>query len=55
MNPSANNAYLYAAYVVVWVVHCVYAFSLASRARRMKREASELDASVRRTASGGPY
>jgi CcmD family protein len=55
MNPSANNAYLYAAYVVVWVVHCVYAFSLASRARRMKREAGELAASARKGVSGGPY
>ena len=27
-----NNAYLYAAYIVVWVVHLVYAFTLVSRA-----------------------
>lgn len=43
MNPTANNAYLYAAYIVVWVVHCTYAFTLASRARRMKRERLELN------------
>jgi CcmD family protein len=48
MNPaSANNAYLYAAYIVVWAVHGLYAFSLFSRARRMKREARELQASPR--------
>lgn len=50
MNPaaSANNAYLYAAYIVVWVVHCVYAFSLMSRARRMKREFRELNTPAQR-------
>jgi CcmD family protein len=53
MNPAANNnAYLYAAYIVVWVIHCAYAFSLMSRGRRMKREARELNiatnASLRR-------
>ncbi len=53
MNPAANNnAYLYAAYIVVWVIHCVYAFTLMSRGRRMKREARELNiatnASLRR-------
>jgi hypothetical protein len=42
MNPAANNAYLYAAYIVVWGVHCAYAFTLAARARRMKRERNEL-------------
>lgn len=48
MNPGANNAYLYSAYIVVWVIHCVYAFSLLSRGRRMKRETRELNASPRR-------
>jgi CcmD family protein len=38
-----NNAYLYAAYIVVWVIHCVYAFSLMSRGKRMKRETRELN------------
>jgi CcmD family protein len=37
-----NNAYLYAAYIVVWVVHLVYAYSLVSRGKRMKREVNEL-------------
>ena len=41
MNAS-SNAYLYAAYIVVWVIHCVYAFSLMSRSKRMKRETREL-------------
>ncbi len=49
MNPGANNnIYLYSAYIVVWVIHCVYAFSLVSRARRMKREARELNTASRR-------
>jgi len=42
MNGTANNAYLYAAYIVVWVVHLGYAFSLLSRGKRMKRETREL-------------
>ena len=42
MNPTANNAYLYAAYIVVWAVHCAYALTLVSRARRMQRERREL-------------
>ena len=41
MNAS-SNAYLYAAYIVVWVVHVLYAFTLLSRAKRMKREQREL-------------
>ena len=41
MNAS-SNAYLYAAYIVVWVVHVLYAFTLLSRGRRMKREQREL-------------
>jgi CcmD family protein len=40
---SANNGYLIAAYIVVWVIHSLYAFSLVSRARRMKRESRELE------------
>ncbi len=44
MNGANNNAYLYSAYVVVWVIHCVYALSLVSRSRRMKRELAELNA-----------
>jgi hypothetical protein len=44
MNGAANNnVYLYAAYVVVWGVHCLYAFSLVSRGKRMKRESRELN------------
>lgn len=44
MNPAANNnAYLYAAYIVVWVVHTIYAIGLINRGRRMKRELRELN------------
>jgi hypothetical protein len=41
MNGS-HPGYLYAAYIVVWVVHITYALTLMSRGRRMKREAREL-------------
>jgi len=37
-----NSGYLYAAYIVVWVVHVAYALTLLSRGKRMKREAREL-------------
>jgi CcmD family protein len=54
MNGAAsNNAYLYAAYIVVWVVHLVYAFTLVSRGKRMKREARELNSAVPRSSSVG--
>ncbi len=44
MNGAANNnAYLYAAYIVVWSVHLIYAWSLVSRGKRMKRESKELN------------
>jgi CcmD family protein len=43
MNGAANNdAYLYAAYIVVWTVHLIYAWSLVSRGKRMRRESHEL-------------
>lgn len=44
MNSAVNhNAYLYAAYIVVWVVHISYTLTLMSRGKRMKREARELN------------
>lgn len=44
MNGAVNhNAYLYAAYIVVWVVHISYALTLMSRGKRMKREVRELN------------
>lgn len=44
MNGAANhNAYLYAAYIVVWVVHLTYAWTLVSRGKRMQRETRELN------------
>jgi CcmD family protein len=44
MNGAAHNiGYLYAAYIVVWGVHALYAFSLVSRGKRMKRELHELN------------
>lgn len=49
MNPSAaNNAYLYAAYIVVGVIHGLYLLSLISRSRYLKREAQELRKSLPR-------
>jgi CcmD family protein len=43
MPPAAHSlVYLYAAYAVVWVIHCVYAFSLVSRGKRIRREEQEL-------------
>ncbi len=47
MNPSNGNAYLYAAYIVVWAVHSLYAYSLLGRARRIRREAAELKSQQR--------
>ena len=44
MNGAVNgNAYLYAAYIVVWVIHVAYACTLLSRGKRMKREMDELN------------
>jgi CcmD family protein len=43
MNGSRNDVYLYAAYIVVWVVHTVYACILVSRGKRIKRESRELN------------
>ena len=48
MNPTNGNAYLYAAYIVVWAVHSLYAYSLLSRARRLRREAAELKSQQQR-------
>ena len=48
MNPSNGNAYLYAAYIVVWAVHSLYAYSLLGRARRLRREAAELESQRQR-------
>jgi CcmD family protein len=42
MNGGNHNAYLYAAYIVVWVVHSIYAYTLISRSQRLKRESREL-------------
>ena len=43
MNIANDNAYLYAAYAVVWIVHSVYALTLFNRGKRMKRESRELN------------
>lgn len=43
VNHAAGTVYLYAAYIVVWVVHCTYAYTLVSRGKRLKRERKELD------------
>jgi CcmD family protein len=43
MSGGNHVGYLYAAYIVVWVVHSIYAFTLVSRGRRIKRESRELN------------
>jgi CcmD family protein len=47
MNPSVNIAhgeyYLWAAYVVVWVIHGSYILMLMNRSKRLERERKELD------------
>ena len=43
MSGGNHLGYLYAAYIVVWVVHSIYAFTLVSRGRRIKRESRELN------------
>jgi CcmD family protein len=39
--PNANH-YLYAAYAVVWIIHCFYSLTLMSRGKRLQRESREL-------------
>jgi CcmD family protein len=39
--------FLYAAYVVTWVIHILYLLSLTARFRRLKREMSELQRAPR--------
>jgi CcmD family protein len=43
MSGANHNGYLYAAYIVVWVVHSLYAYTLVSRGRRIQREGRELN------------
>lgn len=43
MSGSNHDVYLYAAYIVVWVVHSFYACTLVSRGKRLKRESRELN------------
>ena len=44
MNGAVNgNAYLYAAYIVVWAVHLTYACTLLSRGKRILRETRDLN------------
>ncbi len=43
MNVANHDAYLYAAYIIVWVVHSVYACTLLSRGKRIGRESRELN------------
>jgi CcmD family protein len=45
MNPpqiAHAEVFLYAAYIVVWVIHCGYALTLVSRGKRLQRESREL-------------
>jgi CcmD family protein len=44
MNPviQGGTNYLWAAYIVVWVIHCGYILTLVSRGKRLERERKEL-------------
>jgi hypothetical protein len=37
------NEYLYAAYIVTWVIHCGYILYLTGLAKRLREDMRELD------------
>jgi len=39
---KGNNAYLFAAYAVTWVIHVTYLATIVSRYSRLKREIGKL-------------
>jgi len=47
MNPTVNIAagdkFLWAAYIVVWVIHACYMLTLVNRGKRLARERKELN------------
>lgn len=43
-----SNNYLFAAYIVTWVIHIGYILILSGRARRIRDEARELERLKRR-------
>lgn len=42
----SNESYLFAAYVATWLIHLGYIAHLVSRARKIRNEVSELQAST---------
>jgi hypothetical protein len=42
MNIVGGSSYLYAAYIVVGIIHCGYIGSLIARGKRLQRESDEL-------------
>ncbi|MGH9406996.1 MAG: CcmD family protein [Terriglobia bacterium] len=51
---NSNNTYLFLAYSLVWIVFMIYAWSLARRQSRMRRELEELKASVPKSETAVP-
>jgi CcmD family protein len=39
---KGNNAYLFAAYAVTWIIHITYLATIVSRYARLKREMGSL-------------
>jgi CcmD family protein len=39
---KGNNAYLFAAYAVTWIIHITYLATIVSRYARLKREIGNL-------------
>ena len=52
--PPANLSYLFAAFVVSWLVFFVYAFLIARRQRDLERRMQELSQARQSPGSGPP-
>lgn len=40
--PNANNQYLFAAYAAVWIIFMIYAWSIARRETKLRRDIEDL-------------
>ncbi|MGA7633295.1 MAG: CcmD family protein [Terriglobales bacterium] len=47
---KGNNAYLFAAYTVTWIIHITYLATIVSRYSQLKREIDSLRKNKRRVA-----